>query len=115
MAGLARMGFLALAVFFHLIYTYSIFDIYFVSPIVSGMREFGVQREPGSKAPAKRLFLFVGDGLRADTAFQSFPDPSPPPPSRPPPPASANLQGEGDSLDDYKPDLTPKPLAPFIR
>jgi phosphatidylinositol glycan class N len=92
MARLGRPGFLALAIVFHLIYTYSIFDIYFVSPIVSGMREFGVQRDPGAKAPAKRLFLFVGDGLRADKAFQSFPDPSP------------QFQ-----------DLTPRPLAPFIR
>lgn len=39
---------------------YSIFDIYFVSPIVSGMREYGVQRPAGADAPAKRLMLFVG-------------------------------------------------------
>ncbi|EEH44999.2 GPI ethanolamine phosphate transferase 1 [Paracoccidioides brasiliensis Pb18] len=105
MARLGRIGFLALAIVFHTIYTYSIFDIYFVSPIVSGMREFGVQRPPSAKAPAKRLFLFVGDGLRADKAFQSFPDPSP-----------------GGVLDDdyANPNgpatlRTPKHLAPFIR
>ncbi|KAJ6084389.1 GPI ethanolamine phosphate transferase 1 [Penicillium sp. IBT 16267x] len=77
MARLGRVGFLALAVVFHLIYTYSIFDIYFVSPIVSGMRSYGVDRPEGSSAPAQRLVLFVADGLRADKAFQAFPDPSP--------------------------------------
>lgn len=99
MAQLGRAGFLAIAVIFHLLYTYSIFDIYFVSPIVNGMREYGVQRDPGTKAPAKRLFLFVGDGLRADKAFQSFPDPSP----------------ATDTDDNTQVDLTPRPLAPFIR
>jgi phosphatidylinositol glycan class N len=77
MARLGRFGFLALAVVFHLIYAYSIFDIYFVSPIVSGMRSYGVEREPGTNAPASRLVLFVADGLRADKAFQPAPDPSP--------------------------------------
>lgn len=77
MARLGRAGFLTLAVVFHLIYAYSIFDIYFVSPIVSGMRPFGVEREANTEAPAKRLFLFVADGLRADKAFQALPDPSP--------------------------------------
>ncbi len=92
MARIGRGGFLILAVVFHLVYLWSIFDVYFVSPIVHGMRPYGVQQE---KAPAKRLVLFVGDGLRADKAFQSFPDPSPPHP------ATA--------------DLTPRPLAPFLR
>lgn len=73
MARLGRGGFLLVAVVFHLIYSYSIFDIYFVSPIVHGMRPFRVEGQP---APAKRLVLFVGDGLRADKAFQAFPDPS---------------------------------------
>ncbi|KAI9839189.1 MAG: Glycosyl phosphatidyl inositol anchor synthesis [Sarea resinae] len=96
MARLSRTGFLAIAVVFHLIYIYSIFDIYFVSPIVSGMREFGVERPEGVEAPAKRLVLFVGDGLRADKAFQSFPDPSP---SDPDDPAAKE----------------PRPLMPFLR
>lgn len=76
MARLGRVGFLTLAVVFHLIYAYSIFDIYFVSPIVSGMRSFRVERDPHVEAPARRLFLFVADGLRADKAFEAFPDPS---------------------------------------
>ncbi|KAL8243643.1 hypothetical protein R6Q59_009901 [Mikania micrantha] len=92
MARLGRGGFVALAVIFHLVYIYSIFDIYFVSPIVHGMRAFGVTHHP---PPAKRLVLFVGDGLRADKAFQYFPDPSP--------------------EDIVNPDLTPRPLAPFLR
>ncbi|KAI9795027.1 MAG: Glycosyl phosphatidyl inositol anchor synthesis [Peltula sp. TS41687] len=96
MARINRAGFLAIAVVFHLIYIYSIFDIYFVSPIVHGMREFRVQRPEGVEAPAKRVVLIVGDGLRADKAFQFFPDPSPADPSDP------------DSL-------TPRPLAPFLR
>lgn len=57
MARLGRLGFLGIAVVFHVIYLYSIFDIYFVSPIVSGMRAYGVE---GTKAPAKRLVLYVG-------------------------------------------------------
>lgn len=60
MPSYARFGFLATAVVFHLVYVLSIFDIYFVSPVVSGMRLFGVERPPQAKAPADRLFLFVG-------------------------------------------------------
>ena len=94
MARIGRAGFLAIAVVFHFAYIWSIFDIYFVSPIVSGMRPYASVRK-GTNPPAKRLVLYVGDGLRADKAFQSFPDPSPEAPS-----------------NDL---LTPKPLAPFLR
>lgn len=97
MARVGRVGFLTLALVFHLMYVYSIFDIYFVSPIVSGMRSFGMDRQPGSEAPAKRIVLFVGDGLRADKAFQAFPDPSPP-----------NGESASEGSD-------PIYLAPFIR
>ncbi|KAH0836980.1 hypothetical protein AYO21_01716 [Fonsecaea monophora] len=92
MARIGRGGFLAVAIVFHLVYLYSIFDIYFVSPIVHGMRSIPLQQD---HAPSRRLILFVGDGLRADKAFQSFPDPSPPEP------------------DNFDP--TPRPLAPFLR
>lgn len=57
MARLGRVGFLAVAVLFHVIYIYSIFDIYFISPIVSGMRAYSVD---APAAPAKRLVLYVG-------------------------------------------------------
>lgn len=60
MARVNRFGFLVIAVVFHLVYIYSIFDIYFVSPIVSGMTEFEVVRPAGVEAPAKRLVLYVG-------------------------------------------------------
>ena len=90
--GLGRFGFVAVAVAFHLAYIFSIFDIYFVSPIVHGMTAFSVDAPP----PAQRLVLIVGDGLRADKAFQSFPDPSP---SRP----------------DHPSARTPRPLMPFLR
>lgn len=96
MARLNRFGFVVIAVVFHLVYIYSIFDIYFVSPIVHGMKAFSTVRRDGDEAPAQRLVLFVGDGLRADKAFQSFPDPSPADPN-----ASDVLQ--------------PRPLMPFLR
>ncbi|KAL1841831.1 hypothetical protein VTJ49DRAFT_6508 [Mycothermus thermophilus] len=93
MAGLRRFRFLAIAVVFHFVYIYSIFDIYFVSPIVSGMRLFDVPRAQSTPPPADRLVLFVGDGLRADKAFQWHPEPHP-------------------KSDE---DLVPRPLAPFLR
>lgn len=57
MAQFGRYRFLLVAVVFHLVYIYSIFSIYFVSPVVHGMREHHVETQ---EAPAKRLVLFVG-------------------------------------------------------
>jgi phosphatidylinositol glycan class N len=42
------------------VYILSIFDIYFVSPIVSGMRLFQIERPASTPPPADRLVLFVG-------------------------------------------------------
>jgi phosphatidylinositol glycan class N len=75
MAQLGRFRFLSIALIFHLLYiyryrrklddyehhlltSYSIFSIYFVSPIVHGMREHHVDAQ---EAPSKRLVLFVGE------------------------------------------------------
>lgn len=67
MAGFNRFGFMAIAVVFHIVYILSIFDVYFVSPIVSGMRHFKVERPEAVKAPADRLVLFVGKAPTAHT------------------------------------------------
>lgn len=54
-----------LGFFVQLMLLVSIFDIYFKSPIISGVPVQQVDYEP----PADRLVLFVSDGLRADTFY----------------------------------------------
>ncbi|ETW77491.1 ATP exporter [Heterobasidion irregulare TC 32-1] len=61
---LARI--LTLGLIFHLVYIGTVFDCYFTSPVVHGMRP---HRLP--QAEAKRLVLIVGDGLRADFVFSA--------------------------------------------
>lgn len=80
------LSFLLLSLAFHVLYTVSIFDIYFTSPVVHPARRYGVEdtyapaaggqvEELRGKArhTAKRLVLIVGDGLRADTLFSLQP------------------------------------------
>jgi GPI ethanolamine phosphate transferase 1 len=80
---------LILGLVFHLVYILSVFDCYFTSPVVHGMRHFG-----GGEVEAKRLVLFVGewsesftqswpemtyaaaDGLRSDLLFNLKPFPT---------------------------------------
>lgn len=61
MKRLGRLGFLGIAVVFHLVYILSIFDTYFRSPIVRGMQAYSV--DYASSAPAKRLVLYVGTSI----------------------------------------------------
>ncbi|XP_027075046.1 GPI ethanolamine phosphate transferase 1 [Coffea arabica] len=55
-----------LGVVLHAVYMLSIFDIYFKTPIVHGMKPV----TPRFTSPAKRLVLLVADGLRADKFFE---------------------------------------------
>ena len=63
MAGSFSLAVASLVV--HAILLVSIFDIYFTSQVESGLEPHYYSLKP----PAKRLVLFVGDGLRADTLF----------------------------------------------
>jgi phosphatidylinositol glycan class N len=58
---------LLLGIVVHVIIFYSIFDVYFKSPLVHGMSP--IEKLTDQESPAKRLVLFVADGLRADSFF----------------------------------------------
>ncbi len=63
MASSFTLAFVSLTV--HVILLASIFDIYFTSQVETGLKPYYYDLQP----PAKRLVLFVADGLRADTIF----------------------------------------------
>ncbi|XP_015295163.3 GPI ethanolamine phosphate transferase 1 isoform X3 [Macaca fascicularis] len=58
--------FFTLGLLIHFVFFASIFDIYFTSPLVHGMTPQFTPLPP----PARRLVLFVADGLRADTLYE---------------------------------------------
>ncbi|CAH7689895.1 Phosphatidylinositolglycan class N-domain-containing protein [Phakopsora pachyrhizi] len=104
---------------FHATYLGSIFDIYFVSPVVRVNKRFSmldhIPGEPASsretaKPLASRVVLFVGDGLRADKLFSLFPDPPFDPPL-----ATPTVQGlKGATKNNFNSTNLMTP-APYIR
>uniref|UniRef100_A0A2I3GID9 GPI ethanolamine phosphate transferase 1 n=1 Tax=Nomascus leucogenys TaxID=61853 RepID=A0A2I3GID9_NOMLE len=58
--------FFTLGLLIHFVFFASIFDIYFTSPLVHGM----TPRFTPLPSPARRLVLFVADGLRADALYE---------------------------------------------
>ncbi|XP_078009462.1 GPI ethanolamine phosphate transferase 1 isoform X1 [Phascolarctos cinereus] len=58
--------FFILGLLVHFVFFVSIFDIYFTSPLVHGMTPQITPLLP----PARRLVLFVADGLRADSLYE---------------------------------------------
>ena len=60
-------------VLLHLIFLASVFDIYFRSPVISGRGLRHLPNYGGQEAPAKRVVVFVADGLRADSLFSRPP------------------------------------------
>ncbi|KAF8527215.1 PigN-domain-containing protein [Gautieria morchelliformis] len=65
------MFLLLLGLVFHLVYIMSVFDCYFTSPVVHGMKQFSTETPQ-----ADRVVLIVGDGLRADLLFNLHPFPT---------------------------------------
>ncbi|GMR53657.1 hypothetical protein PMAYCL1PPCAC_23852, partial [Pristionchus mayeri] len=57
-----------LGVLVHLILLYSIFDIYYTSPIIESLSAHG---PTSNDPPAKRVFLISADGLRYDTIMEN--------------------------------------------
>ncbi|KAF4022107.1 hypothetical protein G4228_014354 [Cervus hanglu yarkandensis] len=58
--------YVALGLLMHFVFFAPIFDMYFTSPLVHGMTPQFTPLPP----PAKRLVLFVADGLRADKLYE---------------------------------------------
>ncbi len=58
---------LVLIIALHFLFLASVFDIYFRSPVIPSAQQF--QPIYDREAPAKRLVLFVADGLRAQSIY----------------------------------------------
>ncbi|KAH8118190.1 PigN-domain-containing protein [Phellopilus nigrolimitatus] len=71
--GTSMTSTLLLGLVIHLVYILAVFDCYFTSPVVHGMQHFSI-----GDAEAKRLVLFVADGLRADLLYNLNPFPAVP-------------------------------------
>ncbi|GAA6047864.1 hypothetical protein JCM3770_004680 [Rhodotorula araucariae] len=98
---------LLISLVFHLAFLPSIFDIYFKTPVVQVTERFSVGTEAGTLA--KRVVLFVGDGLRADKLFQTYGNPPFAASDPLPPPIPDYPDALADDVDDA---TTP---APFLR
>ncbi|XP_060561054.1 GPI ethanolamine phosphate transferase 1-like [Ruditapes philippinarum] len=61
---------IAVGMVIHAIFFFSIFEIYFATPLVNGMTPY---RSP-LKPPARRLVFIVADGLRADKIMELMPN-----------------------------------------
>ncbi|CAP24956.2 Protein CBG04200 [Caenorhabditis briggsae] len=66
-------GILIASITVHLILIYSIFDVYYTSPLVHGIPPQSINSQD---FPAKRVFVISADGLRYDT-FNKYPEMSP--------------------------------------
>lgn len=99
---ISRGKLLVMAVIFHVVYIMSIFDTYFISPIVNGMEPHTVLYTAGH-APARRLVFIIGDGLRADKTFEAIDSPGPHPTTR----STSHDGEEGREVRQY--------AAPFLR
>lgn len=67
-SGIVRL--LLLGIAFHAVFLWSIFDIYFVSPVVSVSQRFG---PPQKDAPAKRVVVISGESLLQSAHTSSLP------------------------------------------
>ena len=69
MARLSVIGFATIAIAFHITYIFTIFDIHFGDPVINDIiNSYG--EVSGTAQPARRVVVYVADGLRADKAFQ---------------------------------------------
>ena len=63
----SEVKFSFLGVLVHFLYLFSVFEIYFKSPILQGLPEVDISHN----VPAKRLVLIITDGLQAEKAFHT--------------------------------------------